>query len=87
LGITRLVNVYLYLKDAGISFGNIINIYQQIIQMGKQDDLRTIGTFLEEAGEYGLEAEVVYTALKHIQEDPSTSVIVAMQIAMDEWIK
>jgi hypothetical protein len=55
--------------------------------MGKQDDLRTIGTFLEEAGEYGLEAEVVYTALKHIQEDPSTSVIVAMQIAMDEWIK
>ena len=55
--------------------------------MGKQDDLRTIGAFLEEAAEYGLEAEVVYTALRHIQEDPSTSVTVAMQIAMDEWIK
>ena len=55
--------------------------------MGKQDDLRTIGAFLEEAVEYGLEAEVIYTALKHVQEDPSTSVTVAMQIAMDEWIK
>ena len=55
--------------------------------MGKQDDLRAIGAFLEEAAEYGLEAEVIYTALRHIQEDPSTSVTVAMQIAMDEWIK
>jgi len=55
--------------------------------MGKQEELRTIGTFLEEAAEYGLEAEVIYTALKNMQEDPSTSVTVAMQIAMDEWIK
>ena len=46
--------------------------------MGKQEDLRTIGTFLDEAAEYGLEAEVVYTALKSMQEDPTLNPSQAM---------
>ena len=37
--------------------------------MGKQDELKTISVFLDEASEYGLEAEVIYTALKNMQED------------------
>ena len=55
--------------------------------MGKQDDLRTIGAFLEEAAEYGLEAEVVYTALKSMQEDPTLNPSQAMQLGCDEWVK
>ena len=55
--------------------------------MGKQDDLRTIGAFLEEAAEYGLEAEVVYTALKSMQEDPNLTPAQAVQLGADEWIK
>ena len=55
--------------------------------MGKQDDLKTIAAFLEEAAEYGLEAEVVYTALKHMQEDPNLTPAQAVQFGADEWIK
>jgi hypothetical protein len=55
--------------------------------MGKQDDLRTIGAFLDEAAEYGLEAEVIYTALKNMQEDPNLTPAQAMQFGCDEWIK
>jgi len=62
-------------------------IYQQIIQMGKQDELKTIAIFLEEAAEYGLEAEVIYTALKNMQEDSNLTPSQAMQFGMDEWVK
>ncbi len=55
--------------------------------MGKQEDLRAIGVFLEEAADYGLEAEVVYTALKIMQEDPSISPAQAIQLGADEWVK
>jgi hypothetical protein len=55
--------------------------------MGKQDELKAISVFLEEAAEYGLEAEVIYTALKYMQEDSSISPSQAIQIGMDEWIK
>ena len=55
--------------------------------MGKQDELRTISTFLDEASEYGLEAEVIYTALKNMQEDSNLTPAQAMQFGMEEWIK
>ena len=55
--------------------------------MGKQDELRTIGAFLEEAAEYGLEAEVIYTALKNMQEDSNLTPAQAMQFGMEECIK
>ena len=55
--------------------------------MGKQDDLKTIATFIEDAAEHGLEAEVVYTALKYMQEDSNLTPTQAMQFGVDEWIK
>jgi hypothetical protein len=55
--------------------------------MGKQDELKTIAIFLEEAAEYGLEAEVIYTALKNMQEDSNLTPSQAMQFGMDEWVK
>ena len=55
--------------------------------MGKQDELKTISVFLDEASEYGLEAEVIYTALKNMQEDPNLTPSQAMQFGMEEWIK
>ena len=55
--------------------------------MGKQDDLRAIAAFIEEAAEHGLEAEVIYTAIKYVQEDPSISPAQAIQMGMDEWVK
>jgi hypothetical protein len=55
--------------------------------MGKQDDLRKISSILEEAAEYGLEAEVIYEALKIMQEDPSITPAQAVQLGADEWVK
>jgi hypothetical protein len=55
--------------------------------MGKQDELKTISTFLDEASEYGLEAEVIYTALKNMQEDSNLTPSQAMQFGMEEWVK
>ena len=55
--------------------------------MGKQDELKNISVFLDEAAEYGLEAEVIYTALKNMQEDPNLTPAQAMQFGMEEWVK
>jgi hypothetical protein len=55
--------------------------------MGKQEELKTIGAFLDEAAEYGLEAEVIYTALKNMQEDPNLTPAQAMQFGVEEWVK
>jgi hypothetical protein len=55
--------------------------------MGKQEELKTIAVFLDEAAEYGLEAEVIYTALKNMQEDSNLTPAQAMQFGMEEWIK
>ena len=55
--------------------------------MGKQDDLKTISALLEEAAEHGLEAEVIYFALRYMQEDPTMSPAIAFQYGCEEWIK
>ena len=55
--------------------------------MGRQDELRTIGVFLEEAAEYGLEAEVIYTAIKIAQEDPTITPVQAIKLGSEEWVK
>jgi hypothetical protein len=55
--------------------------------MGKQDDLKVISTLLEEAAEHGLEAEVIYFALKYMQEDPTMTPAQAFQFGMEEWVK
>jgi len=87
LGTIHSHNAYLHLKNVGISFGNINYIYKQNYTMGKQDELKTISVFLDEAAEYGLEVEVIYTALKNMQEDPNLTPAQAMQFGMEEWVK
>jgi hypothetical protein len=55
--------------------------------MGKQDDLAKIATLIEEAAEYGLEAEVIYTAIKIAQEDPTITPAQAVKLGSEEWVK
>jgi hypothetical protein len=55
--------------------------------MGKQDELRSIGKSIEDAAEYGLEAEVVYTALHYMKEDTNLTPSQAIQLGLEEWIK
>ena len=54
--------------------------------MGKTEDIKTIGVYLEEALDMGLEAEVVYYALRYMQEDPTMTPAQAMQNGADEWV-
>lgn len=55
--------------------------------MSTQQELKVIGVLLEEAMEYGLEAEVVHSALKAMQEDNTLHPSQAVQYAMEDWIK
>jgi hypothetical protein len=55
--------------------------------MGRQDELKAINNFIEEAAEYGLEAELIYTALLYMREDSSLSPSQAMKLGAEEWIK
>jgi hypothetical protein len=49
--------------------------------------MAVISTLLDEAMEFGLEIEVIYTALKTMRDDDAISPVQAFQHAMDEWIK
>ena len=55
--------------------------------MSAQTDMAVISTLLDEAMEFGLEIEVIYTALKTMRDDDAISPVQAFQHAMDEWIK
>ena len=55
--------------------------------MSAQTDMAVISTLLDEAMEFGLEIEVIYTALKTMRDDDAISPSQAFQHAMDEWIK
>ena len=55
--------------------------------MSAQTDMKVISVLLEEAMEYGLEIEVIYSALKTMREDDAITPPQAMQEAMNEWIK
>jgi ribosomal protein S7 len=48
---------------------------------------KVISILLQEAMDSGLEAEVVYTALKLMREDDTLTPAQAFQEAMNEWIK
>jgi hypothetical protein len=49
--------------------------------------MKVIGVLLDEAMEYGMEIEVIYSALKIMGEDDSLTPSQAFQEAMNEWIK
>jgi hypothetical protein len=50
-------------------------------------ELDTVAYILNNAFEEGLEAEVVVFALKHMKENPNTSIIDAMKAGYEDWIK
>lgn len=55
--------------------------------MSMQTDIKVINVLLDEAMNEGLEAEVIYSALKAMQEDPTLTPAQAFQEGMNEWIK
>jgi hypothetical protein len=51
------------------------------------DEIKAIYSMLQEAKEYGLETEVVWSALNSLKSDPTQTVVEAMSDGVDEWIK
>jgi hypothetical protein len=49
--------------------------------------MKVIGVLLDEAMDNGLEVEVIYYALKAMQEDSTLSPAQAFQEGMNEWVK
>ena len=49
--------------------------------------LDIVSTFIEDAGRYGLVAEVVYFALKYMKDNPESSIEDAMNYGYYEWVK
>ena len=59
----------------------------KIKHMSAQTEMKVISILLDEAMEYGLEVEVIYSALKLMREDDAITPSQAMQEAMNEWVK
>lgn len=51
------------------------------------EELKIIGNAIKNASGYGLEAEVVTFALKSMKENPQLSIVEAMIVGYEEWIK
>ena len=51
------------------------------------EELKIIGNAIKNASGYGLEAEVVTFALKSMKENPQLSIVEAMIMGYEEWIK
>jgi len=51
------------------------------------EELKIIGNAIKNASGYGLEAEVVTFALKSIKENPQLSIVEAIVMGYEEWIK
>jgi len=49
------------------------------------DELTEIDRILSNVENHGLVIEVVYTALKEMKENPSSSPLLALQIASEDW--
>ena len=49
------------------------------------DELNEIDRVLTNVQNHGLVVEVVYTALKEMKENPSSSPLLALQIAARDW--
>ena len=49
------------------------------------DELTEIDRILSNVENHGLVIEVVYTALKEMKENPSSSPLLALQIAARDW--
>lgn len=54
--------------------------------MGKQDEIKVISVYVAEAIESGLESELMYIALKAMQEDSNLTPSLAVQGAFEELV-
>lgn len=57
------------------------------MQPMKEDELIVIDQILDRAIEYGYEVEVIYWALKAMQNNPELTPSAAMTLGVTEWIK
>jgi len=70
-----------------------MNLYQDykikftIMQTMSKDELEVISEVLDQALEHGLEVEVIYWALKAMQQDPTMKPSDAMALGILEWVK
>ena len=51
------------------------------------EELQVIGQVLQEAKEWGVETEVVWSALESMKRNPNQSLAEAIYDGMSEWIK
>ena len=56
-------------------------------QMDMIDDMHFMQSLLDEAALYGLQAESIYWALKAMKENPTLTVVEAMEIGYIGYIK
>ena len=49
--------------------------------------MEAIDKMLDTAIEFGLEVEVIYYSLKYMKENPSLSIIEAIVMAYEDWVK
>lgn len=52
-----------------------------------QKDLDYIDYLLTLTRDHKLEAEMIYSALQEMKNDPSLGIVEAIQLGYDEWIK
>lgn len=51
------------------------------------EEVKVAKNAIKNASEYGLEAEVIVYALKHMKENPNLSIIEAIMAGYEEWVK
>ena len=51
------------------------------------DTFYVVADYIEEAGKYGLIAEVVYFALRYMKNNPEVSIEDAISYGFYEWVK
>ena len=55
--------------------------------INKYEDLNYISNIIKEAGEFGIEAEVVWSAMLALKKNPKMSISDAMENRRTEWLK
>ena len=51
------------------------------------EEMEAVGVCLTEAAKYHLETEVVCWALKALKDNPNLTIIEAINIGLNEWVK
>ena len=51
------------------------------------EEIKAIYSMLQEAKEYGLETEIIWSALNSLKSDSTQTVVEAMSDGLNEWIK